>query len=95
MATGTEPGQSVVSLKDCLTEEVHIRVEATEMAHGLSVTEKSDGWQHSNRNPNNQNKSGNFHVKSDFTEDHQAQASLTESHPVRAVAPRIMEYGPA
>ena len=28
-------------------------------------------------------------------EDHQAQASLTESHPVRAVAPRIMEYGPA
>lgn len=28
-------------------------------------------------------------------EDHQAQASLTENHPVRAVAPRIMEYGPA
>ena len=26
--------------------------------------------------------------------DHQAQASLTESHPVRAVAPLIMEYGP-
>ena len=59
--------RSVVSLKDCLTEEVRIHVEATEMAHGLSVTEKSDGWQHSNQNPNNQNKSGNFHVKSDFT----------------------------
>ena len=59
--------RSVVSLKDWLKEEVRIRVEATEMAHGLSVTEKSDGWQHSNRNPNNRNKSRNFHVKSDFT----------------------------
>lgn len=28
-------------------------------------------------------------------EDHQAQARLTESHPVHAVAPQIMEYGPA
>ena len=59
--------RSVVSLKDWLKEEVRIRVEATEMAHGLSVTEKSDGWQHSNRNPNNRNKSRNFHVKPDFT----------------------------
>ena len=59
--------RSVVSLKDWLKEEVRIRVEATEMAHGLSVMEKSDGWQHSNRNPNNRNKSRNFHVKSDFT----------------------------
>ena len=46
---------------------MRIRVEATEMAHGLSVMEKSDGWQHSNRNPNIRNKSRNFHVKSDFT----------------------------
>ena len=59
--------RSVVSLKDWLKEEVRIRVEATEMAHGLSVMEKSDGWQHSNRNPNIRNKSRNFHVKSDFT----------------------------
>ena len=59
--------RSLVSLKDWLKEEVRIRVEAVEMPHGLSVTEKSDGWQHSNLNPNNRNKSRNFHVKSDFT----------------------------
>lgn len=58
--------RSVVSLRDWLKEEVHIRVEAKEMAHGLSVTEKSDGWQHSNRNPNNRNRPRNFHVRSDF-----------------------------
>ena len=87
--------RSVVSLKDWLQEEVRIRVEATEVAHGLFVTEKSDGWQHSNRNPNNRNKSRNFHIKSDFTRRPPGSGSLTESHPVRAVAPRIMEYGPA
>ena len=42
-------------------------LEATQMAHGLSVMEKSDGWQHSNRNPKNRNKSKNFHIKSHFT----------------------------
>ena len=35
--------RSVLSLKDWLKEEVRIRVEAMEMAHGLTVTEKADG----------------------------------------------------
>ena len=62
-----EQGQerSVLSLKDWLKEEVRIRVEAMEMAHGLTVTEKVDGWQPSNGNFNRR-KSRNFHVGSDW-----------------------------
>ena len=87
--------RSVVSLKDWLKEEVRIRVEATEMAHGLSVTEKSDGWQHSNRNPNNQNKSRNFHVKSDFTRRPPGSGQPYRKPPCPCCGSRIMEYGPA
>lgn len=56
--------QSVLSLKDWLREEIRIRVEAMEMAHGLPVTEKTDGWQPSNGH-SNRRKAQNFHVGTD------------------------------
>ena len=61
-----EQGQerSVLSLKEWLKEEVRIRVEAMEMAHGLTVTEKADGWQPSSRN-SNRHRSPNVHVGSE------------------------------
>lgn len=57
--------RSVLSLKDWLKEEVRTRVEAVEMAHGLAVTEKADGWQPSNKN-SNRHKFRNFHVGSEW-----------------------------
>ena len=53
--------RSVLSLKDWLKEEVRIQVEAMEMTHSLTVTEKADEWQPSNRN-SNRHKSRNFHI---------------------------------
>lgn len=62
-----EKGQerSVISLKDWLKDEVQIRVEAMEMAHGLAVTERADEWQPSNRN-SKRHKSRNFQVGSEW-----------------------------